>query len=42
MSVRDRLVAQLPHTLDLSQRQFLLLLVSTAPEWRLLEIAHLD
>jgi predicted nucleotidyltransferase component of viral defense system len=42
LSVRDRLVAELPQTLDSNERQFLLSLVRNAPEWRLLEIAHLE
>jgi hypothetical protein len=42
LSVRDRLVAELPQTLDPNERQFLLSLVSNAPEWPLLGIAHLD
>jgi hypothetical protein len=41
-SVRDRLVAELPQTLDPNERQFLLSLVSNAPEWPLLGIAHLE
>ena len=42
LSVRDRLVAELPRTLDANERQFLLSLVSNAPEWPLLGIAHLE
>lgn len=42
LSVRDRLVAELPQTLDTNERQFLLSLVSNAPEWPLLDIAHLE
>jgi hypothetical protein len=34
MRVRDRLVAELPQTLDPNERQFLLSLVSNAPEPR--------
>jgi hypothetical protein len=36
------LVAELPQTLDADERQFLLSLVSNAPEWPLLDIAHLE
>jgi len=42
LSVRDRLVAELPQILNPNERQFLLSLVSKAPEWRLLDIAHLE
>jgi len=42
LSVRDRLVAELPQTLDPNERQFLVSLVSKAPEWPLLGIAHLE
>jgi hypothetical protein len=42
LSVRDRLVAELPQTLDPNERQFLLSLVSNAPEWPLLNITHLE
>jgi len=42
LSVRDRLVAELPQTLDPNERQFLLSIVSNAPEWPLLGIAHLE
>jgi hypothetical protein len=42
LSVRDRLFAELPQTLDSSERRFLLSLVSNAPEWPLLNIAYLE
>jgi hypothetical protein len=42
LSARDRLVAELPQTLDANERQFLLSLVSNAPEWPLLDLAHLE
>jgi hypothetical protein len=42
LSVRDRLVAELPQTLDANERQFLVSLASNAPEWTLLGIAHLE
>ena len=42
LSVRDRLMTELPQKLDSNERQFLLSLVSNAPEWPLLNIAHLE
>jgi hypothetical protein len=42
LRVHDRLVAELPQTLDANERQFLLSLVSNAPEWPLLDIAHFE
>jgi len=42
LSVRDRLVAELQRTLDSSERRFLLSLVGNAPEWPILDIAHLE
>jgi hypothetical protein len=33
LSVRDRLVTELPQTLDANERQFPLSLVSNAPKW---------
>jgi hypothetical protein len=42
LSVRDRLMTELPQTLDSNERQFLLSLVSNAPDWPLLNIAHLE
>ncbi len=42
LRVRDRLIAELSQTLDENERRFLLSLVSNAPEWSLLNIAHLE
>jgi hypothetical protein len=42
LRARHRLVKEIPQTLDANERQFLLSLVSNAPEWPLLDIAHLQ
>jgi predicted nucleotidyltransferase component of viral defense system len=42
LNVRDRLMTELPRTLDSNERQFLLSLVSNKPEWPLLNLAHLE
>ncbi len=42
LNVRDRLMTELPQTLDSNERQFLLSLVSNKPEWPLLNLAHLE
>lgn len=42
LAARERLVRELQQGLDESERRFLLSLVAGAPEWSLLEIAHLE
>jgi Nucleotidyl transferase AbiEii toxin, Type IV TA system len=42
LNVRERLVAELQRTLDANERRFLLSLVNATPEWKLLDVAHLD
>jgi predicted nucleotidyltransferase component of viral defense system len=42
LSARERMVAELHAGLDANERRFLLSLARNAPEWGLLDIAHLD
>ena len=42
IAVRERLVADLQRMLETNERQFLLSLVKATPEWKLLDIAHLE
>jgi predicted nucleotidyltransferase component of viral defense system len=42
LDVRERLVTELQRTLETNERRFLLSLVNATPEWKLLDVAHLD
>ena len=42
LDVRERLVAELQRTLEANEQRFLLPLVNATPEWKLLDVAHLD
>lgn len=42
LTARDRMVRELQQGLDASERRFLLSLVTNAPEWSLLDLAHLE
>jgi hypothetical protein len=42
LAVRERLVADLQRLLETKERRFLLSLVNATPEWKLLDIAHLE
>ena len=42
LATRDRLITDLQQNLDANERRFLLSMVSNAPEWGLMEIAHLE
>ena len=42
LATRERLISDLQQNLDASERRFLLSVVSNAPDWGLMEIAHLE
>jgi len=42
LATRDRLLREIQQNLDDSERRFLLSLVAAAPDWSLLDIAHLE
>ena len=42
LATRERMAKDLQQNLNAKERGFLLSIVSNAPEWRLMEIAHLE